>query len=63
MAAAEFDYWFLTLPAGEKLRGKSVEERITDELTELAGRGWEPVSFDRTSLIGPASFLLRKARA
>lgn len=60
---AAFDYWVISLPAGEKVRGKSVEERMTDELTELAERGWEPVSFDRSSTIGPATFLLRKARS
>ena len=57
------DYWVISLPAGEKVRGKSIEERMTDDLTELAERGWEPVSFDRSSPIGPATFLLRKARA
>lgn len=52
------DYWYLRLPAGPKQRGKDEQEQITEELTELAERGWEPISFSHVSLTH--MFLLRK---
>jgi hypothetical protein len=52
-----FDYWYLRLPAGPKQRGKEEAEQITDELSELAERGWEPISFVKDGLTH--MFLLR----
>ena len=58
-SATGFDYWYLRLPAGPKQRGKDEAVQITEELTELAERGWEPVSMAVPSVL--ATFvLLRK---
>lgn len=38
------EYWYLKLPSGAKLRGENEVDAINRELTELVGRGWEPVS-------------------
>ena len=56
-----YDYWYLRLPKGKREK-RSEEQAITDELSELAGRGWEPVSMMMPSVL--ATFvLLRKPAA
>lgn len=54
------EYWVVSLPTGKRLKGEEVIDTMNRELTELAGRGWEVVGFDRASQIGPATFVLRK---
>ncbi len=39
-----FEYWYVGLPSGAKARGETEYDAINRELSELVGRGWEPVT-------------------
>lgn len=54
------EYWVVSLPGGQRLKGEQIIDAMNRELAELAGRGWEVVGFDRSSQLGPATFVLRK---
>ena len=56
------EYWVISLPSGQRLKGEDVVAAMNRELGELASRGWEVVGFDRTSQIGPATFVLGKEK-
>lgn len=60
--AGGYEYWMLKLPAGRVLRGETDMDAINRELAELVGRGWEVHSFSRASTIGPADFLMVRAK-
>jgi len=56
------EYWAVSLPSGQKLKGEDVMAAMNRELTELVERGWDVVAIDRSSQIGPATFVLKKAK-
>ncbi len=58
----KFEYWVISLPSGQRLKGEDVLGAMNRELSELAGRGWEVAGFDRSSSIGPATFVMRKPK-
>lgn len=56
------EYWVISLPSGQRLKGEDVLAAMNRELGELAERGWEVAGFDRASQIGPGTFVLRKEK-
>jgi len=56
------EYWVISLPSGQRLKGEDLIAAMNRELAELAARGWEVAGFDRASQIGPATFVLRKPK-
>lgn len=55
------EYWYVTLPSGAKLRGEDARGAINRELTELVGRGWEPVSIASAAPGMLVGVMLKKA--
>lgn len=58
----EYEYWFITLPpkGAPREKNETIEEHANRGLTELVGRGWEPISVTRDTSLSPVGFLLRK---
>jgi len=57
------EFWYIELPNGKSLRGETPEDAANRELTELVGRGWEPISARPAMLVGRHGFLLKKESA
>ncbi|WP_159877849.1 hypothetical protein [Plantibacter sp. T3] len=57
-----YEFWYISLPSGQRFRGESEEDAANRELSELVDRGWEPVNATRPGAIGPIGFLLRKEK-
>jgi hypothetical protein len=58
-----YEFWYISLPAGQRFRRESEEDAVNRELSELVDRGWEPVNATRPQGIGPIGFLLRKPKS
>lgn len=54
------EYSYVRLLAGAKSRGKDAMATINRELTELVGRGWEPISVLSTAPTMMITVMLKK---
>ncbi|WP_336632857.1 MULTISPECIES: hypothetical protein [unclassified Microbacterium] len=55
------EYWYVTLPSGQKARGEQPRDTINRELNELVARGWEPVSVTSAAPSLMIGVMLRKS--
>lgn len=57
-----WDFWYIELPAGAKLRRESIDDAANRELNELVDRGWEPISVTRATSISGVGFLMKRPK-